>query len=55
MNNTSATRVKNFDFDNGASGNIFSRPYISLIANGRLQGGELCNGKSYIKKLYTRL
>ena len=28
-NDTSATRVKNFDLDNDTSGNIFSYPYIS--------------------------
>ena len=73
--NTSATRttrVKNFDFDNNTSENmfshpenIFSHPYISYIANERLQREEqypfknylftkteLCNGKSYIKS-YT--
>ena len=81
-NDTSVTRVKNFDFDNGTSENILSQPYISYIGNERLQGKEefhcknylskiprshaklfekyttkteLCNGKSYIKTLYTRL
>ena len=63
---TSATRVKNFDLDNDTRENIFSHPYISYIPNKRLQGeenafekcitkSELCNRKSYIKKLYTRL
>ena len=77
---TSATQVKNFDFDNETSENIFSHPYISYMANERLQGEEqfhskiylldmhcsnafkksptkteLCNRKSHIKKLYTRL
>ena len=32
----SATRVKNFDFHNNTSENIFSRPYISYMANERL-------------------
>ena len=77
-NETSATRVRNFDFDNDTSQNIFSDPSI-YIANEILQGEEqfhskkyllfpcqnafekcttkteLCNGKSYINKLYTRL
>ena len=29
----SATRVKNFDFDNETSENIFSHPYFSYMAN----------------------
>ena len=36
----SATRVKNFDFDNGTSENIFSHPNISYMANEKLQGEE---------------
>ena len=70
---TSAARLKNFDFDNGTSENIFSQHFISYMANERLQGEEqfnsknqnvfqkcttkteLCNAKSYIKKLNTRL
>ena len=83
MNHTTATRVKNFDFDNDVGKNIFSHPYIYYMARERLQGEkqshtknylleisrfhakmrlkttttkiELFNGKSYIKKLYTRL
>ena len=35
-NGTSATRVRNFDFDNGKSENIFSHPYISYMENERL-------------------
>ena len=30
-NDTNATRVKNFDFDNYMSDNIFSQPYISYM------------------------
>ena len=79
-NDTRATRVKHFDFDNDTSENIFFTPYISYIANDRLQGEEqfhsknyllekprsyqnafekcstkteLCNAKSYVKKLNT--
>ena len=37
-NDTSLARVKNFDFDNDMSENIFSHPYISYIVNERLQG-----------------
>ena len=59
-NDTSVTRVGNFDFDKDTSENMFSHAYISYMANERLQGEdfhfiELCNGKSYIKKLHTRL
>ena len=76
-NKTSGTRVRNFDFYNDSSENIFSHPYISYIANESLQGEEqfhsnawfpwqnafekcttkieLYRGKSYIKRLNTRL
>ena len=80
-NDTSAIRVKKFDFDNNTSENIyFSHPCISkweitrkrTISFSELAFGnvsfpcqnafekcktktELCNGKSYIIKLYTRL
>ena len=33
---TTAKQVKNFDFDNGTSENIFSHPCISYMANERL-------------------
>ena len=39
-NDTSETRVKNFDFDNNTSENVFSYPYISYMVNKRLQGEE---------------
>ena len=39
-NDTSATRVKNLDFDNDTSKNIFSHPYIYYMASERLQGEE---------------
>ena len=35
-----ATRVKILDFDNSKSENIFSHPYISYMANKRLQVEE---------------
>ena len=35
---TSATRVKNFDFDNDMSKNIFSQSYIYYMESERLQG-----------------
>ena len=36
-NVTNATRVKNFDFDNDTSENIFSHPYIYFMASEILQ------------------
>ena len=48
MNDMSAARVKNFDFDNNTSENIFSHPYISYIANERLQGEEQFQFKNYL-------
>ena len=39
-NDASVTRVKNFDFGNNTTENIFSHQYISYIANERLQGEE---------------
>ena len=40
LNDTSATRVKNFDLNNNTSQNVFSHLYISYMANERLQGEE---------------
>ena len=40
LNDASATRVKNFDLNNDTSENVFSHPYISYMANERLQGEE---------------
>ena len=39
-NDTSATPVKNFDFDSGTSKNIFLHPYIYYMTSERLQGEE---------------
>ena len=46
MNGTSATRVKNFDFDNDTSKIIFSHPYIYYMASERLQGKEQFHSKN---------
>ena len=43
-----ATRVKNFNFVNDTSENIFSHRYIGYIANERLQGEEQCLSKYYL-------
>ena len=50
-NNTNPTRVKNFDFDNGTSENIFSHPYISYTANERLQGEKQFHSKNYLLEM----
>ena len=50
-NDTSATRVRNFDFDNDTSQNIFSHPYISYIANERLQYEEQFHSKNYLLEM----
>ena len=50
-NGTSATRVTNFDFDNDTSENIFSLPYISYIANERLQGEKQFHSKKYLLEM----
>ena len=47
INDKSAAQVKNFDFDNDMSENIFSNPYISYIANERLQGEEQFHSKNH--------
>ena len=50
-NDTIAARVKNFDFDNDTSENIFSHPYISYMANERLQGDEQFHSKNYLLEM----
>ena len=51
MNETSATRVKNFDFDNYTSENIFVHLYISYMANKRLQGEEQFHSRNYLLEM----
>ena len=51
MNDTSATRGKNFDFDNDTSKSIFLQPYIYFMARERLQGQEIFNLKNYLLKM----
>ena len=45
---TSATQVKNFDFDNNTSENIFWHPYISYVANEKLQREEQFHSTNYL-------
>ena len=39
-NDTSVTRVKNFDFDSDTSKNLFLQPCIYYMASERLEGEE---------------
>ena len=48
---TRTTRVKNFDFDNDTSENIFSHPCISYMANERLQEEEQFHSKNYLLEM----
>ena len=50
-NDAIATRVKNFDFDNETSENMFPHPYISYMANERLQGSNFILRTSFWKCL----
>ena len=47
----SATRVKNFDFDNETSENIFSQPYFSHMANQTLQREQEFHSKNYLPEM----
>ena len=46
--NTSATRVKNFGFDNDTNKNIFTPLYIYYMESERLQGEEQFRSKNYL-------
>ena len=50
-NYTSMTRVKNFDFHNNKSKDMFSHLYISYMANERLQGEEQFHSKNYLLEM----
>ena len=43
--------MKNFDFDNDTSKNIFSQPYIYCMASERLQGEEQLHSKNYLLEM----
>ena len=43
--------MRNFDFDNGTSDNIFSHPYISYMTNERVQGEEQIHSKNYLLEM----
>ena len=42
--------MKNFDFDNDTSKNIFSHTYIYYMASERLQGGQQFHSRNYLLK-----
>ena len=50
-NGTSETRVKNFDFDNNTSKNMFSHPYIYYMAGERFQEGEKFDSKNHLLEM----
>ena len=43
--------MRNFDFDNDTSENIFSHPDISYMKNERLQGEEQFRSKNYLLEM----
>ena len=50
-NDTNAIQVKNFSFDNDTTENMFSHPYISYMANERIQGEEQFHSRSYLLEM----
>ena len=50
-NNTSATQVKNIDFDNGTSKNIFSQLYIYYMTRKKLQGEKQFYYNNYLLEM----
>ena len=50
-NDTSATRVKNFDFDSDTSKNLFLHPYIYYMASQRQQREEQFHSKNYLLEM----
>ena len=50
-NDTSATRVENFDFDNDTSKNISLHHYIYYMASERLQGVEKFHSKNCLLEI----
>ena len=54
-NNSNATRVKNFDFDNDTSENMLAHPCIYFMTSERLQGEEQFLSKNYLLKMLCSL
>ena len=50
-NDTSVARVKDFDFDNDTSRNIFLHPYIYYMAREKLQGEKQFHSKNYLSEM----
>ena len=48
---TQTTRVRQFDFDNDTRENIFSHPYVSYMANERLQEEEQFHFRNYLLEM----
>ena len=48
MNDTKATQVKNFNFNNNTSENTLSHSCISYMTSERLQGEEEFHSKNYL-------
>ena len=51
MNDTKATQVKNFNFNNNTSENTLSHPCISYMTSERLQGEEEFHSKNYLQEM----
>ena len=51
MNDTNATWLKDFGFDNDTSRNIFSHPHIYYMASERLQAEEQFHSKNYLLEM----
>ena len=49
--NDSATRVRNFDFDNNTIENIFSHSHISSMVKEILQGEEQFHSKNFLLEM----
>ena len=50
-NDTSATRMKNFDIDNDTSESMLAHPRPYFMASKRLQGEEQFHSKNYILEM----
>ena len=51
LKDTSATRVKNFYFDNDTSKNIFSHPYICFMTSEGSQGEEQFHSRNFLLEM----
>ena len=51
---TKKVRLKNFDFHNNTSENMFLHPYVSYMVNERLQKKEQFHSKNYLSEMYFK-